>query len=582
MSDKNQFLTKKCVCWFLLFNLFINLCGCHSLDLYSNDFRVRLRAIERTGNQHILAQLAMKDRRPTVAKTAVSKLTDQDLLINVALKARWPGVAKTAASKLTDHDLLVKVASEGTHRSARIEAVKKLTDQQLLVKVALGDSSPSVRAAAVRKLADQQLLVRVAFDDSSPSVRRIAAEKINNEVILLEIARNEANRHDRLYRAASKLPIDNNVKIARLKLALQNPIVLRRLGNLFLEIKKLWESQSYSSDPMASIRLLEGKRPHTRRIEGETIQFRITREDGIVQAFESFSTSFPSGVPAGTKFIEAEIDISKVIGHILIHYQFSDADILELSTSADLLELREAAVWRLNDQLVLAKFAMEDKESCVRIAAVEKLTDLSVLEKIGREDVMKTVREAAEKRLTDIRYRQLPNTEFAGGSQEDRWHITASGDIIAHSYIDLRRGPQDTNTMSVNLPYSNGILESVTLGGTELPYRQVTKGQYEIELALKQIVDGQTNIEFIWTFPLRTLKQVVDGHRAELRSLIPVVSYKLTVILEPDCGFEYTKDPGRREFFGYHVRRTSHLGDSLPAEIIDGHSCELPIRKRDQ
>ena len=63
-------------------------------------------------------------------------------------------------------------------------------------------------------------------------------------------------------------------------------------------------------------------------------------------------------------------------------------------------EVRLAAVEKLTDQAVLVKIAVEDKESDVRRTAVEKLTDQAVLAKIAVEDKGIFVRRAAVEKLT--------------------------------------------------------------------------------------------------------------------------------------------------------------------------------------
>ncbi len=65
---------------------------------------------------------------------------------------------------------------------------------------------------------------------------------------------------------------------------------------------------------------------------------------------------------------------------------------------SEIPEVREAVVNRLDDQGMLAKFAVQDKAVAVRSAAVEKLTDQTLLAKIATDDKDETIRFDAEDR----------------------------------------------------------------------------------------------------------------------------------------------------------------------------------------
>ncbi|MHC4623729.1 MAG: hypothetical protein ACYS4W_07485, partial [Planctomycetota bacterium] len=172
--------------------------------------------------------------------------------------------------------------------------------------------------------------------------------------------------------------------------------------------------------------------------------------------------------------------------------------------------------------------------------------DLSV-EDVAAEDLPEPL-SAEEEAEKSIGYQQWSKSEFVG-SQEDEWHITASDEIVVHSHIELRKGPEDTAVMPIAIPYESGQLQSVTLGAELLQYHQVQPGRYEIELPLDKLFAGQTNMECVWRLPLEVLGKSADyGYEVKLQSLIPVTFYKLTVILEPDCNLVFSKDPTQREF----------------------------------
>ncbi len=92
---------------------------------------------------------------------------------------------------------------------------------------------------------------------------------------------------------------------------------------------------------------------------------------------------------------------------------FADGRNLTFKCSATLLakiavededyDVRRAATWKLTDQALLAKVAVESKDDGgVRWVAVEKLTDQALLAKIAVEDEDYDVRRAAVEKLTDL------------------------------------------------------------------------------------------------------------------------------------------------------------------------------------
>jgi len=196
--------------------------------------------------------------------------------------------------------------------------------------------------------------------------------------------------------------------------------------------------------------------------------------------------------------------------------------------------------------------------------------DLRV-EDVAPENLQEPIqtKEAAEVNMV---YQQWSKSEFAG-TQEDLWHITASGDIDVRSDLTLLKGPEGTNVIPISLPYAGGKLTSVTLDEVAVPFRQVGKGRYELELPLEKLFTGQTKIICKWTLSLDMLEKVDYGYRTVLKSLIPVVSYKLRVSLAPDSGFEFTKDTSQEWIVPFT------WGNSKPNTYFG--SCGIQVRKHD-
>jgi hypothetical protein len=169
-----------------------------------------------------------------------------------------------------------------------------------------------------------------------------------------------------------------------------------------------------------------------------------------------------------------------------------------------------------------------------------------------------------------IGYQQWSKPDFVG-TQEDFWRIGASNQIIVQSEVTLMKGPQGTSIMPITLPYATGVLTSVSLGGTPVPFEPAGAGQYELQLPLDQLLAGQTKITCQWTLVLDDSE--LAGNNVPLKSLVPVVSYKLAVTLDPDSGWEYVKDPAQLSWVPFSIGRP-------PKPMTDFSFCGLGIQKR--
>ncbi len=172
--------------------------------------------------------------------------------------------------------------------------------------------------------------------------------------------------------------------------------------------------------------------------------------------------------------------------------------------------------------------------------------------------------------------RQREKHEFVG-TEKDLWHVTAAGEIAAHSHITLIKVPPDTDSMYVKLPYSNAVLESVTLDDEEIPFTQLVKDRYEIHLPVDKLSRDQTSLKCSWAVSLEALEKAEDGYRIKLQGLIPVTGFTFTVVLEEDCGFEfaaYANDPSVRSLDLFRLNDTA-------SPMTDLGTCGLAVNKSD-
>ncbi len=168
------------------------------------------------------------------------------------------------------------------------------------------------------------------------------------------------------------------------------------------------------------------------------------------------------------------------------------------------------------------------------------------------------------------RYQQWSQPDFIG-AQEDLWRIGAAGSIVVQSELTLMKGPQGISIMPITLPYTTGVLTSVSLGDTPVPFELAGAGQYKLQPPLDKLLAGETKLTCTWTLVLADLEK--EGNNVPLKSLIPAVSYKLSVALEPDSGWQYIKDPSQTSWVPFSI-------GNPPKPAMDFGVCGLGLQRR--
>lgn len=184
----------------------------------------------------------------------------------------------------------------------------------------------------------------------------------------------------------------------------------------------------------------------------------------------------------------------------------------------------------------------------------------SLPEPVATDDVVKA----------SVGYQPWSKPDFVG-TQEDLWRITASGQIIVQSDVTLTKGPQGVSTMPITLPYATGVLTSAAIGDTVVPFEVAGAGQFTLQLPLEKLLAGQTKITCTWTLVLPDLQTA--SQNVPLKSLVPVVSYKLAVTLDPGSGWEYGKDPAQSSWVPFSI-------GNPPKPATDFGTCGLGLQKR--
>lgn len=172
-----------------------------------------------------------------------------------------------------------------------------------------------------------------------------------------------------------------------------------------------------------------------------------------------------------------------------------------------------------------------------------------------------------------IGFQQWSRPEFFG-TQEDYWYALPDGRIQVKAYLTLLKGPTGVSSMPITLPYSKAPLEVVWLADSDpLTFQKTGDGTYNVELPLDKLAAGQTKLIFQWHVSPSDLPGGPDNPKTVLRSLIPVVSYALKVGVDPQSGFELTKEPVGTWVTPFTFGRAEKAGAEFG-------SCGLMLRPR--
>jgi hypothetical protein len=178
-----------------------------------------------------------------------------------------------------------------------------------------------------------------------------------------------------------------------------------------------------------------------------------------------------------------------------------------------------------------------------------------------------------------VSFTQWSKPEFVG-SQEDFWYVLPDGKVQVKAYLTLMKGPEDTSLMPVRLPYAKAPLEAVLLSApgqpgqdvAVLPFSKTGDGTYNVELPIAKLLAGQTTLILQWHLTVDELGSG-DSYRTVLQSVIPAISYKLKVGVDPQSGFELTMPPT-------DMWVTPFTGRARDGATTQFGSCGLLIRKR--
>ncbi len=180
----------------------------------------------------------------------------------------------------------------------------------------------------------------------------------------------------------------------------------------------------------------------------------------------------------------------------------------------------------------------------------------------------------------DAGYQSWPRPEFVG-RQESYYYVLPGAKVRVEAHLTLLKSPAGTSLMPVCLPNAGAALESVRLGrpgapgedSIALPFQKTGDASYHIELPLEELSAGRATLICQWHVSLDALRFERGKYWVDLESLIPVVSYKVHVGVDPDSGFELTLPAVQ----AWASPFTSAVAEEPRSEF---GRCALAIRKR--
>jgi len=278
-------------------------------------------AVKNLTNQDYLAKVALGHTR--VAKDAIGRVTDSSVLAEYIAREPWldPKDWSLLLSRITNNAALAKVALEARFSWIREAAATRLDNPILLARVGGKKADIASYAKAVANLSN-----------SDPAIRRIAGP--------LRLTETDAAE-----------------SVARVKLALQSPIIINRWPDLEAVFTIEGTSRTYhvttSSTAGGQTSFSAGDE------ERHGADVRITLRSGSHTLAEGFwAGKYPSETPPGT-IKPQDVHIEQLFSNLFSNEQVPQ-DYLAAVAKSEIPEIRMAAIACLSDETLLKNIEREE------------------------------------------------------------------------------------------------------------------------------------------------------------------------------------------------------------------------------
>lgn len=389
-----------------------------------------IAAAGRVTDQSLLGRIAAAARHPLIRQAAAEKLVDQTQLAGIAIADENPKVRRVALGRMDDSTLLARIAADAKTPADRGAARVKIASNAVPAAIPGTDESLPMDETIVNAMTDQASLARIAVTEANgEEVRCLAVSKITDEhflaMILQRVTFSKAGimAGERLQDVELLSYLAGNGglsgKIAGVKLAIRDPRIGTRYPHLSLTIALREESSAYkivtsyyeTSSPVGigsipnpgDLKNVTEGLPMS--VKGHAVQMTL-RSDSAVLAEKEWTPALRdigvgNGVPLASML--AQVEISELLQELLARPEFTPDDLKGIALESGMTELREAAIWNLKDQVLLARFAAEEKLDSTKKAALRNLQNQTVLARLAAKDAGNSapVRLAAIGNLTD-------------------------------------------------------------------------------------------------------------------------------------------------------------------------------------
>jgi hypothetical protein len=356
--------------------IILSVYSCASLN--SKDFKLRIKAVNKTTDQNILFKIVNEDIDFQVKFAAFNRITDSNLMNKLAIESLNKEIRLEAIKKVTDQNTLFIVAlSDDSYKSSladkdneiKIAAFNRITDSNLHNRLAIECKIKEIRKMSVNKITDQDVLFKVLMQDLDNEIMLYAFNRITESVIFNKLATQHGQ--SKIRRQAISKITDQNV--------LYNVV----LDNIIPEVQ------------MDAVKKLSDKSLINKLVANTTstaiIKYLINKVDdqNILQNF-------------AIKDIDGEIKIAAI--NLITDKTF----IYNFALKADNKEIRHTSMMKLSPDL-LAKLADDFKDQDLKLKVVDMLSDQNELIKISINNKVWEVRKAAFDKLTEESLSNISN-----------------------------------------------------------------------------------------------------------------------------------------------------------------------------
>ncbi|MCP5521345.1 MAG: CPBP family intramembrane metalloprotease [Verrucomicrobiales bacterium] len=143
----------------------------------------------------------------------------------------------------------------------------------------------------------------------------------------------------------------------------------------------------------------------------------------------------------------------------------------------------------------------------------------------------------------ELRERIPPPVPMLEARQSDTWLVREDEMIVCESRIEFTGSAVPPREFRLALPYPEARIARVRLGDADLKWRMTYLDLFEVILPEEVPANALPALEIEWDLPMTALDRDGRGYTARLQALLPVLAYRLDLILPPDSPWQLGSDP---------------------------------------